>query len=258
VRRYIEERRTAPAKSGQPLDSHTLHGHVRAIRAWLHWAAAEELLDDKVAKRIALPKREQKVLAVLTSEQVTRLFRAAEAGESAALVARDKALLAVLFDCGIRAGELCTLSLDAVHFTADDAYLLVKGKGRKQREVPLGSKSRGLLHRYIHRARPRSEHALVFVAKGGGALTPEGLDRLLYRLRDRAGVEHFTGVRVNAHRCRHTYAVRSLEAGMDVYQLSRLMGHSSVAVTEGYLKAYTSRQARRHAVSVLDGLRREA
>ncbi len=254
IRRYIDERRTAPCKTGKPLDSHTLHGHVRAIRAWLNWAAREDLVDEKVPHRVSLPKREQKVLGILSPAHIELLFRASDQSETPEYVARDRALLAVLLDTGLRASELCTLTIDRVHFNPDGAYFLVDGKGRKQRELPLGAKSRQLLHRYIHRARPRSNQPRVFLAKGGTPLTAEGLARLLYRLRDRAGADRFIGAPIHAHTFRHTYAVRCLEAGMDVYRLSRLMGHSSVAVTEGYLKAFTSRQARQNAVSVLDSL----
>jgi site-specific recombinase XerD len=251
VRRYVDYRRNTPANHGQPLDSHTLHGHVRAIRALLYWAAEDDLLDRQVPKRVKLPTKEQKLLAVFTPQQLDRLMRACDSNETPQ---RDKAMLAVLLDTGIRAAELCTLTLGDVTFTPDDAYLLVHGKGRKQREVPLGRTSRRLLHAYIHRVRPTVEEQHVFLAKGGGALTPNGLDQLLYRTRRRAGAGHFTGVRVSAHTFRHTYAVRSLEAGTDIYKLSRLMGHSTVATTEGYLKAFTSRAARQGGVSVLDAL----
>lgn len=254
VRRYIDQRRTEPSKTGQPLDSHTLHGHVRAIRAFLHWAVAEDLLDPKVPTRIALPKREQKVLAIFTPEHINRLFAVCAQSEIPEYQARDKALLAVLLDTGIRANEACLLTLEDVYFTPDEAYMLIHGKGRKQREVPLGRRARGLLHTYIHRHRPKTKERRVFLGKGGRPVTPEGLDRLLYRLRDRAGRERFQGVRVSAHTLRHTYAVRSLEAGTDVYKLSRLMGHSSVSVTEGYLKALTGRQARQGHTSVFDNL----
>lgn len=255
VRRYIDYRRTSPAKSGRPLDSHTLHGHVRAIKALLNWAIREELLSEKVVKRIEMPKREQKVLAIFTPHQIDLLFAACDQGETLEYRVRDKALLAVLLDTGIRASEATGLTLEHVHFTPDEAWLHVVGKGRRQREVPLGRQARQLLHKYIHRHRPRnSKHSQVFLAKGDRPLTAEGLDRLLYRLRDRTGREHFQGVTVAAHRWRHTYAVRALEAGIDIYRLSRLMGHSSVQTTEGYLKALSARQARQNGVSVLDRL----
>jgi integrase/recombinase XerD len=154
-----------------------------------------------------------------------------------------------LADTGMRAAELTSLTLDAVHFEEDGAYLKLRGKGRKEREVPMGRLSRRLLHAYIHRSRPANTSTALFLAKSGSALTPGGLDQLLYRLRDRAGV---AGVRCSAHTFRHTHAVRSLEAGQDVYRLSRLMGHSTVSTTEGYLKAFSARAARTGGVSVLD------
>jgi integrase/recombinase XerD len=89
-----------------------------------------------------------------------------------------------------------------------------------------------------------------------GALSPEGLDRLLYRLRDQAGAEHFAGLSVAAHRWRHTHAVKSLEAGMDTFALSKQMGHSDIGVTTNYLKAVSSRQIRSMTISPLDQLGR--
>jgi site-specific recombinase XerD len=242
VRRYIEHRRTTPIKGGTLIDSHTLHGYTRAIRTLLNWAASEDLLDARVAKRVALPKKTVKVLPVLTAQQVERMFDACESP-------RDKSIMAVLLDTGIRASELCGLPLDRVHFSIDDPYLLIYGKGRKQREVGLGKRSRGLLHKWVHRHRvaPKEVQA-VFVGRTQQQLRPEGLDRMLYRLRDRAGLQ---GVRVGAHVWRHTYAYNYVAAGGDVFRLSRLLGHSSVAVTQLYLSAFTARDARR-GLSVLD------
>src|SRR5689334_535107 len=149
VRRYIDYRRTTPSEAtGKPLSSYTLYGHVLAIKDLLNWAVREDLLDEKVVKRIDRPKREQKVLAVFTPKQIERLFAACEQGETTEQVARDKAILAVLLDTGICANELCTLTKDRVFFAEGDAWILVNGKGRKQREVGLGHRSRNLLHRY--------------------------------------------------------------------------------------------------------------
>lgn len=256
VRRYLDYRRTTPSALGKPLDSHTLHGHARAIKALLHWAVREDLLDEKVPSRIEMPRKEAKVLAVFTERHLDLLFAACEQGDSPAFVARDKAMLALLIDTGARAAELCALRLEDVHFTPDEAWLLVHGKGRKQRELGLGKHARQLFYRYIHRARRApKEMPFVFVAKGGGPMHPEGLERVIYRLRDKAGRQHFQGVRVSCHTFRHHYAVSYLEHGGDIYKLSRLLGHASVQTTEGYLKAYRAREARKGA-SVLDKLAR--
>ena len=105
IRRYIEARRSTqpPAKT---LSSHTLHGHVRAIKAFLNWAGLEGLVDEKVAKRVALPVKEQYVIPTFAPEHITLLFRAARMTDSSELLARDHAIIAVLVDTGIRASEL--------------------------------------------------------------------------------------------------------------------------------------------------------
>src|SRR5258708_39178190 len=74
VRRYVDYRRNTPANHGKPLDSHTLHGHVRAIRALLYWAADDELLDRQVPKRVKLPTKEQKLLPVFTPHPIATLI----------------------------------------------------------------------------------------------------------------------------------------------------------------------------------------
>src|SRR5690242_2064138 len=123
VRRYVSYLQTRTNfRSGTPLDSHTVHGHVRAIRALLFWAASEELIDEKVPKRIKPPKREQKVLQVLSDDHLARLFKAATQTDTPL---RDTALLSLLLDTGCRASELCGLKLADVHFEPDTAWMVV-------------------------------------------------------------------------------------------------------------------------------------
>ncbi len=247
VRRYIDDRKSHPsAATGKPLDSYTLHSQTRSLLAWLNWLVAEGLLDASVPQRIKAPRREDKVLHVLDKRQIDRLFLAAEASPTAV---RDKALLSVLLDTGLRAGELCGLERRDVHLSPDDGYLLVRmGKGRRQREVPLGKKARLALARHL-----RSHAAeAVFPGIGSAPLTPSGVDQILYRLYDKAGRQHYQGLKLGAHLFRHTFAVRFIEAGGDVYKLSRLMGHSQITTTEGYLRAVTARQARHGSISPLD------
>lgn len=247
VRRYIEHLQTRPAKRSATLDSFTIHGHVRAIRTLLFWAVEEELIDEKIPRKIKPPKREQKVLQVLSDRQIALLFRAASQTDTPL---RDTALLSLLLDTGCRANELCGLRMQDVTFAPDTAWLLVHGKGRKQREVALGKKARLALSRYINRER-KSDAERVFLSRKG-FLSAEGLDRLLYRLRDKVGAQHFVGVSVAAHRWRHTQAVKSLEVGMDTFALMKKMGHADIGVTTNYLKAVSSRQIRSMTISPLD------
>jgi integrase/recombinase XerD len=256
VRRFIGELRERDSqRTGRPLSSYTLHGYAQVIKGFLAWCAKEELISERVAKRIEMPRVEIKVIETFNEEHIKRLFAACTHELTPTLIARNKAILAVLLDTGIRAGELCGLTLDRTHLSPNDAYLKVFGKGRKQREVGLGKEAAPLVHRYVSRYRRATNQELrTFVNRHGRPLTPDGLDQMLYRLRDRA---HVTGVRCSAHTFRHTYAVRYLEAGGDIYKLSRLLGHTSVGVTENYLRAFSARAARQ-GMSVFDELKRRA
>ena len=130
------------------------------------------------------------------------------------------------------------------------------GKGKKEREIGVSPSVSKVLWKYIHQYRdPVSDaESLVFVNRRGKQLTKSGIDRFLFLLRDKANV---TGVRVSAHTFRHTFACTYMENGGEIYKLSRLMGHSSVEVTEEYLKVFNLRAARQNqdrfsAVSTLD------
>jgi integrase/recombinase XerD len=252
IRRYIEYLQTRPSlKTGRPLDSFTIHGHVRAIRTLLFWAASEDLIDEKLPHRIKPTKREQKVLKILEGKQLDLLFAAAKKTQTPL---RDTALVALLLDTGCRASELCGLKLDDVHFDHDTVWILVHGKGRKDRPVGLGKRSGMALHRYMKRERT-SDLLWVFIGKKG-QLKPSGLDQLLYRLKRAAGAQHFEGVSVGAHRWRHTHAVMSLEAGTDIYVLSKQMGHADIGVTTNYLRDVSQRQLRTMTISPLDTMGR--
>lgn len=231
-------------RTDTPVGSHTVHAYARSLRTFIRWCAESRLMDEGLPRRLKMPKLETAtVIASFTPDQVERLMRAAD---KSAYPLRNRALLAVLLDTGCRASEVVGLTLDRVHFDPEGAWLFVHGKGDKWREVGLGQKGRNLLHRYIHRERGTAvaPWAETFLGRRG-PLTRSGLDQTLYDLRDGAGPQHFQGVRVSAHTFRHTYAQSYLEKGGDVYMLSRTLGHTSVAVTEIYLRSLSSRVARR-------------
>ena len=151
---------------------------------------------------------------------------------------------------GIRAAELCGLTRECTFLRLDDSYLKVHGKGDKWREVPLGKDARTALYRYMTRYRKAdSEEQHIFVNRNGRPLTTNGLDQMLARLAQWARI---TGVRCSAHTFRHTFAVNYLATSNDVYKLSRLMGHSEVKITEGYLITVKARAARQDGISIVD------
>lgn len=249
-----EELRKLSEKTGDPLSPDTVHGHMRAIKTFLFWCAKppQRYLSLDVPQNLIMPKVEIKVIKPFSKEQIEQLKVAVAQNHFPIIVARDRAVLAVLLDTGIRAAELCGLTLENVSITPQDGYLTVRGKGRKQREVPLGRQSRRLLREYIKQYRPAEQgETHVFLSHRHAPLTTSALRAMFKTWKRRAKIK---GVRCCPHDCRHTYAINFLLQGGDLYVLSRLMGHSSVAITETYLRAVEALQARKTAKSVLDNL----
>lgn len=253
VRAFLEMVSKRPGYKGEPLKHSTLRIYALSVKAFLSWCSREEEFEDlvsyKVARRVELPRSDQGVIETFTPEQLQAFFRAAEK-QPELLAVRDKAILAVLVDTGIRAAELCGLMLDCVWTDPDDSFIKVQGKGRKERECPLGRMARIALRRYITRYRRPAERGdkHVFLSRVGTPLTTRGLDQVVQRL---ARAAHVKGA--FCHRFRHTFAVQFLLNQGDIYKLSRLMGHSSVKITERYLQAVRSKQVR-GGKSVLDHL----
>jgi len=255
IRRYLQFLRSEYKQAnGKQLSDYTIHGYAQVVKGFLSWCSQEEGLDqyvsEKAVARIELPKVEKKLIPTFTPDEIERLFMACTKEPTPQLVVRNRAIVAVLLDTGARVSELFVdparserehtgLLLENVYLAEKDAYIKVTGKGRKEREIALGAKSRLYLHRYITRYRGRSTSSYAFLSRTGEPLTARGAQQVIYRLAERAGVDD-----CHPHRFRHTFAVNYLRAGGDLYALSRLLGHTSVNVTEVYLRSYQSEQMR--------------
>ncbi len=256
VRRYIAYLRERPnPRYGGKLSSETQHSRASIIRMFLRFCVREGWLTENTVAHFDMPRRAQKVIQIFTYDHYTRLVAATDDCDLPALRLRDKAILALMFDTGLRAQEVCSLTQDAVYISPGESYVRVTGKGRKERELGLGKQTTLALHRYLMRGRPASQHPYVFLSRDGKPLTVNAIDRMLYRLRDLAGRQHFDGIRVSAHTLRHSFAVHYMQQGGDIYKLSRLMGHENTHTTERYLRAFQARDARLSSRSVLDGLK---
>jgi len=253
--RHIRQFLADVSKRHGGLASSTVKQYAINCKTFLAWCSKEEEFEDlvsvKMVNHIALPRAEQTVIETFTPEQLEALLRAVERQP---FPVRDKAILSLLIDTGIRAAELCGLVTTCVWLDTDDAYIKVVGKGRKEREVPLGRASRIALRRYITRYRhPREKtEQHVFISRTGEPLTVHGLAQLIEQVAERARIRD---VRCSPHTFRHTFAVQFLLNGGDIYKLSRLLGHTSVKMTERYLQAVSAKQARSSNHSVLDNLK---
>jgi len=225
------------AADGHPPTPATMQGYVKAIKLLFKWLVEEEVIGRNPALRLHKPTDARHVVVTFSHAHLHALFGACDLSTS--LGFRDYVLMLVLLDTGVRVSELCGLTLDDVH----EGYFKVFGKGRKEREVGVSPTTAKFLWKYIHQYRPESDDNVraLFTNITGKPLTPWGIQQMLQRLREAAGI---TDVPVTAHNFRHTFARTWLERGGEVYSLSRLMGHSSVKITEICLEDFKSRQAR--------------
>lgn len=232
----LERHPYRPTES-KPITAQTLRGYVRAFKAFFNWCYVEELLPKDPSARVSMPKAPEYIIPTFKPEHLAAMFDACDVKTE--LGFRDYTILLVLLDTGIRLGELVGLKTTDVH----DTYLTVFGKGSKQREVGVGPSTATALWKYIHKFRkPRDEDEMsVFIGRMGEQLQEYGVYEVFRGLKVRAGIE---GIRCSPHTLRHTMARMWLENGGEVFKLSRVLGHTTVNITQMYLKDYQSRQAR--------------
>jgi site-specific recombinase XerD len=146
-------------------------------------------------------------------------------------------VLEVLYAAGVRVSELCSLQLGQMH--VDEAFLVVWGKGSKERRVPLGEPAQTALRSWIeirHEAAPDEVGNIVFVNERGKPLTPRDVRRILDRR---------SSSPTHPHALRHTFATHLLDGGADLRSVQELLGHSDVATTQRY--THVSRERLRSA-----------
>lgn len=215
----------------------TIKGYVQVIKGFCTWCHNEELIEKNPALRLQLPSVPDYMIPTFTQEHIKTMLDVCDL--TTPLGNRDYTIILVLLETGIRVSELCGMRLQDLH----DDYIRVMGKGHKEREVGIAPAVGKRLWKYVHQYRnPIDENEQhVFLNRYGVPLTPSGIEQLLIDIKENANI---TGVRVSAHTFRHTFARMYLEQGGEIYRLSRLMGHSSVEVTEEYLKDFRVRAAR--------------
>lgn len=277
---YIRGTRKPSKSSNTELSTHTLVQYVKDIKRFLNWCILDDVYYEHVnatsVARIQKPKLEEFIIDVFSDEDIEAIFRACDKEVYEHLQVRDKAIVALLLDTGLRATELCTLTIGNVSLDSKDAYVRVLGKGRKWGEVSLGDRARRSLSKYfrtfreptieaevarLHKnvparqlaqlTRQHMQSARFFVNRAGQPMTRSGLQQLMTRLGEWAGVDT---IRCSPHTFRHTFSCLFMRNGGNIYTLSKLLRHSSVKVTEEYLKALKQSEVRRNAKSVLDNL----
>lgn len=234
-------------ETDRKLSGHTVQGYVRCLRAFFHWLENEELISKNPMKGVRLPKASQDLMPSLSAEDVKRTLSGIET--RSALGLRNYAILVVLFDTGIRVSELAGLRLSDVNL--QEGFCTVRGKGDKQRLVPLGLTAQRALWRFIRKARPapspETRVDYLFLNSRGKQLKPSWVYRIVRGHLKTAGVQV---KRYGPHTCRHTFARLYLSNGGDLLTLQRILGHTSLEVVRRYVNLdsrHLVRQQRLHS-----------
>lgn len=221
------------------LSAFTIRGYVRSIKRLFSWCVYEDLLSGNPAARLVQPKAPEYIVPTFTPEHIEKMLAACD--QSTAEGFRNYVLLLVFLDTGMRLSELCGLKLADID--SQFRYVKVFGKGRKEREIGLHPEVGKLIWKYVHKFRhpARPDEVALFVGRRGEPLKPGGVSEIIDQIKQKCG---FEGMRVSPHVFRHTFAKFYLKRGGEVFKLSREMGHSTIQITELYLKDFHSSQAR--------------
>jgi integrase/recombinase XerC len=219
------------------------------VRSWIKWMARRGLVEQNVALLVATPKRSSRLPRVPSSEQMNGLMDSVgeqKAGQQirqgktrrAAWPARDRLILELLYGCGIRNAELAGLDLRDLDWANE--VLLIRGKGRKQRYVPMGQAVAAALAAYLPERAARLSRAGVSVPAQallvplrvgeGSRLTTRSVGRILKQL----AIAHGLPAETHPHTLRHAFGTHMLEEGADLRAIQELLGHERLSTTQRY------------------------
>jgi len=213
-----------------PVAPSTLARKVACMRSFYRHLRREELLEHDPTAELRGPRKPQRLPRVLSRGEVTRLLASPAGTDPLAL--RDRALLELMYACGLRASEAVGLSTSDVDL--EEGLLCARGKGAKERLVPIGRQALAALEAYVRKGRPLlvagAVQDRVLVNHRGGALTRQGLYKIVQGHARRAGLEQ----KMSPHTLRHTFATHLLAGGCDLRSLQEMLGHADLATTQVY------------------------
>lgn len=228
------------------IKSISVQSYVRAIRAYLTWLYESGYHDQNISERYKLPKAKKEVIDILTDDEVTQLFYAFDLNTFEGL--RNICIVCLMLDSGLRRHEVVALEVSKLHLP--EGYIIVIGKGNKERAVPIGDQTRDLIERYLQIRKPGQ---FLFQRSDGQPITDGTIKDMFRRLKHKCGIS-----RIHPHLLRHTFATKYIENGGDMYALQRILGHTSLEMVKKYVHLSPMKITRDFVkFSPLDNLKRQ-
>jgi integrase/recombinase XerD len=208
----------------------TLQRKAACLRSFYRHLRRENVISHDPTADLRAPRKSQRLPKVLSRGDVDRLLTAPKGGEPGAL--RDRALLELMYACGLRATEAIDLEVGDVDLAA--GVLRARGKGSKERLVPVGRSAIAAVRVYLQRGRPAfvgaTDDRRLFVNRRGTGLTRQGLYKIVQRHARAVGLDD----KMSPHTLRHTFATHLLAGGCDLRAVQEMLGHADIATTQIY------------------------
>ena len=242
---YLQEKRKwadnpyLPATNAK-LSAITIQDYVRVLRVFFNWLYKEGYTAENRLAKLKPPKAPTKMVEILKQEEIARVLGCIDYNTAAG--ARDKAVLILLLDTGLRSSELTNAQLRDVNI--EGGYLKVMGKGGKERVVPFGAVAQKAVLRYLLHFRPEPFNLTIenlFLTMEGQPLSQSTMKMIFRRIIERSGVK-----RLHPHLCRHTFATNYLINGGDVFSLQQILGHTTLEMVRRYVTLASSHVTIQH------------
>jgi site-specific recombinase XerD len=229
---YVKELRCrtkicGKGKDKDKLSNATIKHYTDPVRFFFKYLYQEELIENNIAKKMRSVTVDKKVLIPLFKDEIEQIDKCCNLKTATGL--RNYIMIHLMLDCGMRISETYDLQIKDVYF--DKNFIHIRdSKGNKDRVVPLPSKLKSHIYKYIYLYRKHCDHNYVLQNRYGDKNTYEGAKNIVRRIRNKTEIE-----RLKNHLFRHTFATSYILCGGDVASLSVLLGHGDIVVTNGYL-----------------------
>ena len=219
--RHLNKKGLAPSSISRRFSS---------IRSYHNFLTAEKLIEKNPTLILSSPKLAKKLPVVISEHEISAIIKCID--DSSQFGKRDKAIIEMLYSCGLRVSELCELDLSNIFL--DDGLIRVFGKGMKERLLPIGKRAKLYLNDYLVHVRPyfdkHGQSSSVFLSRNGKMLTRAMINKIINRWSSLSGVSKT----ISPHTLRHSFATHLLEGGADLRFVQALLGHSDITTTQIY------------------------
>jgi integrase/recombinase XerD len=204
---------------------------ISGIRAFYKYLLSEDIVDSDPTELVDTPRLSRHLPDTLSQEEIERMIEQIDLSKPEG--ARNRAIIETLYGCGLRVSELTTMNISNLHF--DIGFVIITGKGAKQRWTPIGAQAIKQINIYLNEIRPKvpvkkGSEDVLFLNKRGAKLSRVMVFYIIKALAEKAGIKK----NISPHTMRHSFATHLVENGANLRAVQEMLGHSSIATTEIY------------------------